>query len=189
MKGIKLMVIPLIAAVVLIGGCSESATTSPKAATTPASSVEASVKPTEKAEASIKPLDKEEVLALLAEAATLDNQFDVKKSKTEEDIYSHYDSHYTRNYVKKIVLEGGNLKKQGEHWVIAHEGGEYLEGTFMNEIDKATLTIEPGKDGKSFTVTNSVGDGLYAPHKEVITIVHTGGSWKIDSLKWVGQQD
>ena len=69
--------------------------------------------------------------------------------------------------------------------MIDHDGGEFLEGTFINEIDQQRVKTEMSEDKKTISVTNSVGDGLYASHKEVITIVYFDNGWKIDDLQWI----
>lgn len=125
-----------------------------------------------------------EILALLSEAGELDTRFYSVKTHTEDEVYAHYGSLYTRNYVKNIVLGGGNLKEKDGHWEIAYEGGEFLEGTFINEIDEADLGVSASEDGRSVTLTNKVGDGLYAPHREIITLVREADGWKIDNLQW-----
>jgi hypothetical protein len=171
-KIIKALTVPLLIATVILGGCSQSA-----------ENQQTPVKPV--VEAPINPLDQEGILTLLSEAAKIDNEFYAQKSHTKDEVYAHYESHFTSNYINRIVFEGGNVKNQGDQWVIAHEGGEILEGTFINQIDQHTMKSELSEDRKTITVTNAVGDGLYAPHNEVITIVHTDGGWKIDNLEWI----
>jgi hypothetical protein len=178
MKIKQLIAVPLLLLAVVIGGCGQS-TNSGEAQPS------ASASPSPSAEAPVKPLAKDEILTLLSEAAKLDHQIYAQKSHTEDEVYAHYEPHFTRGYVERIVLGGGNLKKEGEQWVIANEGGESIEGTFINEIDKDNVQIVTAEDGKTITVTNPVGDGLYAPHKEEITILYTDGAWKIDDLKWL----
>lgn len=168
---IQLFIVGLLMAAVFLGGCSGTEQSQKKEAESTVGSP-------------IEPLKKEEILTLLSEATKIDNQFFDQKFHTKEEIYAHYDSHFTRNYVDHIILEGGNLKLQGEQWVIANEGGEFLEGTFINEIN-SDITIELSEDRKTTIIRNSVGDGLYAPHEEVITIIHTENGWKVDHLKWV----
>lgn len=84
----------------------------------------------------------------------------------------------------QIILNGGNYKQQEDQWVYMHEGGEFLEGTFFNSIDEAKVEIEISEDQKSIKVINTVGDGLYAPHKEIITIIYMDDSWKLGDLQW-----
>ncbi|NGM83891.1 hypothetical protein G5B47_15845 [Paenibacillus sp. 7124] len=171
MRVIKFITFPLLALALMIAGCSQTPASQPAKEEPPA-------------EVEVEPLNKEKILTLLSEANEIDHQFTVGKSHTEEEIFSHYDSYFTRSYVERLILGGGNLKKQGERWVIANEGGEFLEGTFMNEIDEAAVKIDTAEDGKTVTVTNKVGDGLYAPHDEIITLIYTDSGWKINDLKW-----
>ncbi|PWW29427.1 hypothetical protein DFO73_10458 [Cytobacillus oceanisediminis] len=37
---------------------------------------------------------------------------------------------------------------------------------------------------KEIKVINSLGDGLYAQHKELISLIYTDDGWKIHGLKW-----
>lgn len=133
----------------------------------------------------IKPLSKEEATTLISQAIEMSNSLFAKKPMlTTEEIYEHYDPLFTRNYVDQIELKGGNLKEKDGTWAYAYEGGELLEGTFINSLTEDSVNIENAKDGKKITVTNEVGDGLYAPHKEIITLVYTDAGWKIDDLVW-----
>jgi hypothetical protein len=82
------------------------------------------------------------------------------------------------------VFQGGNLKKTDGQWGYSHKGGEYLEGTFFNSLTEETAKIEVSENQQTITITNSVGDGLYAPHKEIITLISTETGWKVDNMKW-----
>ncbi|CAH1221821.1 hypothetical protein PAECIP111892_05053 [Paenibacillus auburnensis] len=133
----------------------------------------------------IKPLNKEGAITLISQAIEMSNTlFAEKPMLTTEEIYKHYDPLFNRNYVDQIVLKGGNLKENDGTWAYAHEGGELLEGTFINSLTEDSVSSENAKDGKTVTVTNVVGDGLYAPHHEIITLVYTNAGWKIDNLVW-----
>lgn len=132
-----------------------------------------------------KPLNKEEAITLISQAIEKSNKLFAKKQMLiTEEVYAHYDPLFTRNYVDQIVLKGGNLKEKDGMWSFAYVGGELLEGTFINSLTQDSVNIENAKDGKKITVTNAVGDGLYAPHKELITLVYTDAGWKIDDLVW-----
>ncbi|KUP25374.1 hypothetical protein [Paenibacillus sp. DMB5] len=161
----------LLIAALMITGCSSKTDSEPVNA------------PTESKE--IKPLNKAEAITLISEAIEMSNRLFAKKPMlTTEEIYEHYDPLFTRDYVDQIELNGGNLKETDGTWAYAYEGGELLEGTFINSLIEDSVSIENEKDGKKITVTNEVGDGLYAPHKEIITLVYTDAGWKIDDLVW-----
>lgn len=171
MKYFKFLALPLMTATLILSGCTNSVETQPSP---PSEAVEA-----------IKPLTKDQVVTLLNEAAKLENDFYAKEAQTTEELYTHFQSLYTHQYIDSIILGSGNLKKENEKWVLAHMGGEFIEGTFMNQLDLEGLKIETSSDGKTITITNPVGDGLYAPHQEVITLVYADNDWKIDQLEWI----
>ena len=172
MNSLKYCALPLLVAL-MISGCAPST-----------ESGQQPVPSSQEAEP-FKTLEKEQVISLLEEAASIDQSFYSQQSHTTEEIYTHFGTHFTQNYIDAIILGGGNLKKENEKWVLAHLGGEFLEGTYWNAMDPSKVNIETSSDGKTITVTNKVGDGLYAPHQEIITIVYSEDAWKIDQLKWV----
>ncbi|MEW9669969.1 hypothetical protein [Ammoniphilus sp. 3BR4] len=172
MKKLRYCALPLLVAL-MVSGCAP-ATESGQPTAPPSHDAE-----------SFKTLEKEQILSLMSEATAKDQAFYSVESHTTDEIYSHFDTHFTRNYIDSIILGGGNLKKENEKWVLAHIGGEFLEGTYWNEINPDLVKIETSSDGKTITVTNPVGDGLYALHQEIITIVYSDNTWKIDQLEWV----
>lgn len=89
---------------------------------------------------------------------------------------------FTEKYINNIILGGGNLKEVNGEWSLAYEGSEFLEATFY--FDTMTNPIFEKVNETTATVTDEKGDGLYAPHKEVLTLILEDGSWKIDDLVW-----
>jgi hypothetical protein len=200
MKMIKCLAIPLFAALIIVSGCGnpsadEAQVPEESEASAPAASEPASEPTTDEtqepepsddsASGESKVPDTKEIIALVSQASELDNKlFEAKSPLTTEEVYAHYDSLFTRSYVDRIVLQEGNLKQTDEKWGYAHEGGEYLEGTFFNQLTEETAKIEVSENQQTITITNSVGDGLYAPHKEIITLISTETGWKVDNMKW-----
>ncbi len=171
MKYPKLLAVTIMTATLILSGCTSPANTPPA--------------PPSQTTEDIKPLTKEQVVSLFSEAANLEHVFYDTESLTTDEVYAHFQSVYTQRYVDSIILGSGNFKKENEKWIFAYRGGELVEGSFINQLDLEGLKLEVSSDGKTMTVTNPVGDGLYAPHLEVITLAYTGNTWKIDHLEWL----
>ncbi|QPC45704.1 hypothetical protein [Mangrovibacillus cuniculi] len=101
---------------------------------------------------------------------------------TTEETITFLEEIFTENYINNIILGGGNLKEVNGEWSLAYEGSEFLEATFY--FDTMTNPIFEKVNETTATVSDEKGDGLYAPHKEVITLILEDGSWKIDDLVW-----
>lgn len=170
-KLMNVLISPLVISTVIISGCTQQA--APPPATPPVVS-----------EPEVKTPSKKEIFDLLTQAGELDRQFSAKTTHTTEEAYAHYDSHFTRGYVDQIVFQGGNWKKEGNQWVLAVEGGEYIEGTYFHTDFHEDAEMVVSEDKKRITITHSIGDGLYAPHDEIITLLHTEKTWKVDNVTW-----
>ncbi|RXT02279.1 hypothetical protein [Ammoniphilus sp. CFH 90114] len=128
-------------------------------------------------------LSLEEALQMIQQASLLDYSF-YAEPRTREESYDHFKKYYTNHYIDKIVLGTGNLKEEGDKWSFAYEGGELVEGSFINTIYEESSELKTTEDLRVVKLINHIGDGLYAPHREIITFVHTDKGWKIDDLVW-----
>ncbi|WP_134703384.1 hypothetical protein [Ammoniphilus sp. YIM 78166] len=171
MTHLKIFAVPIMTAALLLSGCTSPVDTPPA--------------PPSQAKEDINPLTKAQVVSLLSEAAILEQVFYDTESLTTDEVYAHFQSVYTQQYVDRIILGTGNFKRENEKWIFAYRGGELVEGSFINEPNLEGLKVEVSFDGKTMTVTNPVGDGLYAPHLEIITLAFTDNTWKINHLEWV----
>lgn len=131
----------------------------------------------------VEPLTLEQAQQLFLEAVEVDNSFHVNKGTTEQ-AYANYSSHFTKNYVDTIILGSGNFIEVDGKWQYAYEGGELIEGTFMNSLFTKPSELISTDNPRQYVLVNHIGDGLYAPHTEKITFIYTEDGWKIDNLIW-----
>jgi hypothetical protein len=127
-----------------------------------------------------EPLKDNEVLDILAKAAKLGAVPSSDKSNRINEVYDYYSGYFTKNYVDHIILQ--NMKQQGDKWTIAYPESELAEGSYY-DINFNDKTIVDQAETK-VTVTNFQGDGLYAAHKEIVTLIYTDAGWRIDQLTW-----
>ena len=128
----------------------------------------------------VKSLNKAEVIELLIKAKQLDQTFNPGKPSSKNELYEYYAQYFTSNYVDKITL--GNLKQENGKWIIAYPESELNNATYFNINFNERTEIEQS-DGK-VTLTNYVEDGLYPAHKEIIYLIYSNNTWKLDNLEW-----
>ncbi len=177
----------------LIAGCSgnnnaetkETPTTkpveTPAPTAVPEETTEPTVQPTEIPDEQKAPvLTLTGLSAFLKEANRLDSSFYIDKSYTLEEIYAHYAPYCTKNYVDNMVMK--NMKKDGDRYILAYMESEIAEATYFDPNLSSDAKLEQNDD--IAVVTNTIGDGLYAPHQEMTTLIYTDDGWKIDDVKW-----
>jgi hypothetical protein len=188
MRNIRFVQITALLLVIILTGCGEKSASLPapsSASATPAHSQAPFTTPTVSVDVEKPPaLSREQTLDLLMKGSEVDRSFYGAKSYTKEEAYTYYEAYFTHNYVDTIVLKSdGNMKQEGDSYKLAHENSEFIEGTYYEgHFDEKTKVEQI--DSKSIQVTNSLGDGLYAPHKEIITLIYDKNGWKINNLKW-----
>jgi hypothetical protein len=131
----------------------------------------------------ITKLTKEDALSILGKAEELEFKF-YQKEYTTQEVYDYYSPYFTQNYVDNIVFKKGNVKLENDKWVIANKDSELVEGSFFNIPPNEASVLEKTDNEKVYLLRNNVGEGLYAPHTETITFLHTDKGWKIDNLSW-----
>jgi hypothetical protein len=129
------------------------------------------------------PPDRAEVFEFVQNAQKNERSFYAGKY-TQEQVYEYFQSYYTKDYIDKIILGGGNIKLVEGYWTLANIGSEYIEGTYFSGDFNDTTEVQYIND-KTIKVLQAYGDGLYAPHNENITLVKTEKGWLIDQLEWV----
>lgn len=131
--------------------------------------------------ANVQP-DRAEVFELLESAQKKENVF-YEGRYTREEVFAYFESSYTEDYIQTMILEGGNMKFKDGHWVLAHIGSEFIEGTYSSgDFDETTRVDYP--NDTTIIVSHEYGDGLYPPHVEHITFVKTEAGWLVDTLEW-----
>lgn len=131
----------------------------------------------------VDPLTLEEAQKIVDEALLVDQSY-YSEPRTTEQSYAHFNKYFTKNYVDKIILGSGNLVERDGKWQFAYEGGEFLDGTFINTLFEKPSELLDTEDEKVKKLVNYIGDGLYQAHSEVITFIFTEEGWKIDDLVW-----
>jgi len=122
----------------------------------------------------------EALLDYIQEATNVAGVHPLAEANTLTELYDYYSAYFTKNYVDKIILQ--NLKQKGNKWVIAHPESEKAEASYYEtSFDARTIVDEMSSKA---TVTSEIGDGLYAAHKEIISLIFTKGGWRIDNLRW-----
>jgi hypothetical protein len=131
----------------------------------------------------ITELTKDDALSILGKAEELEFKF-YQKEYTTPGVYDYYTPYFTKNYVDNIVFKKGNVKLENDKWVLANKDSELVEGSFFSIPSSGASTLEKTANKKVVILRNNVGEGLYAPHLEIITFIHTDEGWKIDNLNW-----
>lgn len=157
----------------------------PAPTTTPITTTEVTSKPTaqptQTPEPKIPVLTKLEAIAFLKQSNPWDMGFYVDKSYTLEQMYDYFAAYFTQSYVDRIIMM--NMKKDGDHYILAYSDSELAEASFFDPNISDKATVEQNND--RVTVTHLIeSDGLYAPHKEIISLIYTEAGWRIDDVKW-----
>jgi hypothetical protein len=124
----------------------------------------------------IKPLVQSQLSALLNEGSDLFPGAGTFDSK--DDLYTVYTSHFTRNYVDRIILPNYKQDNQGK-WVFA--GQELREGSKYHISFTEKTKVE--NNGDTIKITEEK-DPSINDYSQVVTLRYTENGWRIDDLKW-----
>lgn len=131
----------------------------------------------------IEPLSLEDAIGIIEQAVEIDSSYYAERRTTEES-YEHFSEYFTNDYVDKVILGTGNLVEVDGKWHLAYEGGELVEGSYINTLLEKPSELLKTDNQETVKIVNYIGDGLYAPHKEIITFLYTDEGWKINDLVW-----
>ncbi|HEY0826662.1 MAG TPA: hypothetical protein VGE40_01080 [Bacilli bacterium] len=163
----------------------ETPTTQPLETLAPTTTPDATAEPTAQPTPTPVPkppvLTKSEAIAFVKQSNPWDMEFYIDKSYTLKEMYDYFAAYFTPNYVDNIIMM--NMKKDGDRYVLAYPESELAEASFFDPNISDKATVEQNND--RVTITHLIeNDGLYAPHKEIISLIHTESGWKIDDVKW-----